>query len=393
VSVPGLARARLPRAWTAHWLRAPLAAWAASRALVLALAVAGSLAFGVPERGVDPAVPGAVALLGGWDTTWYLSIARHGYEHDIGQVGEAFSNLAFFPLLPGLMALALELGLNPAVLAIVTANLAFLGALIGFRALTAGRLGERTADRATWALALLPPAVAASQAYTEGLALALAVGAALLATRGRWALAGLVAAPAALTRPTGALAAVLVALIAVHRPGPGRIRNVALALLPSALALGVFLVWMQAARGSWTLPFAAQEAWGRGGPITGLVTAAPAELAAAWDHVIHGELTAQWTSAARDLAFGALYVWLLVRLWRSEGGLRSPWVAYSALVIALPLSSGSVISLARFGLMAFPLAWPLAQWLEGDSRRPRRAAAAAVVLTALLVAQLAIRSP
>jgi hypothetical protein len=393
VSVPGLARARLPRAWAAAGIRTPLAAWAASRALVLVLAVVGSLAFGDPERGVDPAVPGAVALLGGWDTTWYLSIARSGYEHDLGQVGEAFSNLAFFPLLPGLMLLALELGLNPAVLAIVTANLAFLGALIGFRALTAGRLGERTADRATWALALLPPAVAASQAYTEGLTLALAVAAALAATRGRWALAGLVAAPAALARPTGALAAVLVALIAVHRPGPGRARNVALALLPSALALGAFLLWMQAARGSWALPFAAQEAWGRGGPVSGLVTAAPAELAAAWDHVVHGEFTAQWTSAARDLAFGALYVWLLARLWRSEGGLRSPWVAYSALVIALPLSSGSVISLARFGLMAFPLAWPLAQWLEGDARRPRRAAAAAVVLTALLVAQLAIRSP
>jgi hypothetical protein len=291
------------------------------------------------------------------------------------------------------MALALALRLNPAVLALIVANLAFLGALLGFRALTAARVSGRAADRATWALALLPPAVAASQAYTEGLTLALTVAAALAATRGRFALAGLAAAPAALARPTGALAAVLVALIAWRWPGPGRGHRVALALLPSALALAGLLAWMQVARGSWSLPFAAQEAWGRGGPVTGLVTAGPSELAAAWDHVIHGELTAQWTSAARDLAFGALYVWLLVRLWRSEGGLRSPWVAYSALVIALPLSSGSVISLARFGLMAFPLAWPLAQWLERDERRPRLAAAAAVVLTVLFVAQLAIRSP
>jgi hypothetical protein len=393
VSVRESARARLPRARAADWARAPLAAWVASRALVLGLAVAGSLVLGVPERGVDPAVPGPVALLGGWDTTWYLSIARHGYEHDLGQVGHAFSNLAFFPLLPGVMALALALRLNPAALALIVANLAFLGALIGFRAITASRLGARTADLATWALALLPPALAVSQAYTEGLALALTVAAALAATRGRFALAGLAAAPAALTRPTGALAAVLVALIAFRQPGPGRGRNVALALLPSAIAIAAFLAWMHVARGSWTLPFIAQEAWGRGGPITGLVTAGPSELAAAWDHVIHGELTAQWTSAARDLAFGALYVWLLVRLWRSEGGLRSPWVAYSALVIALPLSSGSVISLARFGLMAFPLAWPLAQWLQRDGRRPRLAAAAAVALTVLLVAQLAIRSP
>jgi hypothetical protein len=196
-----------------------------------------------------------------------------------------------------------------------------------------------------------------------------------------------------LARPTGALAAVLVALIALRRPGPGRARDLALALVPSVLALGAFLAWMQVARGSWTLPFDAQEAWGRGGPITGLVSAAPSELSAAWRHVIHGEFNAQWTSAARDIAFGALYVCLLVRLWRSEGGLRSPWVAYSALVIALPLSSGSVISLGRFGLMAFPLAWPLADWLERDERRRVWAVAAAVVVTALLVAQLEMRSP
>ena len=63
-----------------------------------------SLLLGLPTRGVDPAVPHALALLGGWDTTWYLDIARHGYAHDTGQVGTVFTNLAFFPLLPGIMA-------------------------------------------------------------------------------------------------------------------------------------------------------------------------------------------------------------------------------------------------------------------------------------------------
>jgi len=82
-----------------------------------------------------------------------------------------------------------------------------------------------------------------------------------------------------------------------------------------------------------------------------------------------------------------------VRLWRSQGGLRSPWVAYSAAVLVVPLSSGTITSMARFGLFAFPLIWPLADWLGEDRNRALRWGAVAVAVILLLVAQLAIRSP
>lgn len=387
VALP-LALARPAPGW-----RVPLVAWAASRALVLAMGLVASLVLGLPERGVDPAVPDALALLGGWDTTWYLDVARHGYAEDVGQVGEIFTNLAFFPLLPGVMALCLAIGVNPFVGALVVSNLAFLGALAGLHALTAWRMGERAAARATWTLALLPPAVYCSLAYTEGIALACAVGAALAATRGRYVLAGLAAAAAALTRPTGALVALLVGLLALSDPAPGRLRRVAVGVLPSVVALGAFLAWLAVARGSALLPFEAQRAWDRGQLGIGLVTAAPDELSAAWDHLTSGTFTARWTAAIRELAFLALYIWLLVRLWREQGGLRSPWVAYSAAVIAVPLSSGTITSMARFGLMAFPLVWPLSDWLTAEGRRPLRWAAVAVVISGLLVAQLVMRSP
>jgi hypothetical protein len=387
VALP-LALARPAPGW-----RVPLVAWAASRALVLAMGVVASLVLGIPERGVDPAVPDALAMLGGWDTTWYLDVARHGYAEDAGQVGVIFTNLAFFPLLPGLMALCLAIGVNPFVGALVVSNLAFLGALLALHALTAWRMGERAAARATWTLALLPPAVYCSLAYTEGIALACAVGAALAATRGRYALAGLVAAVASLTRPTGALVALLVGLLALSDPSPGRLRRALAGVLPSVVALGAFLAWLAVARGSALLPFEAQRAWDRGQLGIGLVTAAPDEISAAWGHLTSGTFTARWTAAIRELAFIALYVWLLVRLWREQGGLRSPWVAYSAAVLAVPLSSGTITSMARFGLMAFPLVWPLSEWLTAEGRRPLRWAAVAVAVSALLVAQLAIRSP
>ncbi|WP_217914256.1 hypothetical protein [Miltoncostaea marina] len=370
-----------------------LRAWAASRALVLVAGLVMSLVFGLPERGVDAAVPDALALLGGWDTTWYLDIARHGYEHDLGQVGLVFTNLAFFPLVPGIMAAFLTVGINPFVGALVVSNAAFLGALLALEALTRARMGEAAARRAAWTMALLPPAAYCSLAYTEGLAIACAAGAALLATRGRWALAGVVAGAGALARPTGALAALLVGLLALQDASPGRLRRAALAVLPTVAAFAGFLAWMAVARGSWQLPFEAQRAWDRGQLGIGLVTAAPEELAAGWELVSSWHLTAAWHATARDVAFLALWGWLLARLWRAEGGLRSPWVAYSAAALAVPLSSGTVTSMARFGLMAFPLVWPLADWAAASPRRTRWAVAAAVALTLLLVAQLTQRSP
>ena len=202
----------------------PVAAWAASRALVLALALVGSLVLGIPTRGVEPQVPDALALLGGWDTTWYLDIALRGYDHDLGQLAEVYSNLAFFPLLPGLMAAGHAVGLNPFAVGVVAGNLGFLGALLALHALARPRLGERGAALATWAVALAPPAITVSLAYTEGLALALAAAAALAAVRGRFALAGLAAAGAALARPPGVLVALLVGLLALWDPSSRRYR-------------------------------------------------------------------------------------------------------------------------------------------------------------------------
>jgi hypothetical protein len=266
---------------------------------------------------------------------------------------------------------------------------------VAFRALTAPRADAATTTRAVWALALLPTAVYCSMAYTESIALLCAVLAALAAVRGRYLLAGLVAAVGSLSRPTGILVVVLIGLLALQS-SPDlaiRLRRAALTAVPSVLALAAFLAWMAAERGSALLPFQAQKAWDRGQLGIGLVTSAPGEIRAGWDHVIHGTGGAAWHATIRDLVFLALALWLVTRLWRAEGGLRSPWVAYSVVVLAVPLSSGTITSMARFSLMAFPLMWPLADWLGEDTRRVRWAVAVAVPVTVLLVLQLLMRSP
>ncbi|MFM8828740.1 MAG: hypothetical protein ACKOGE_05600 [Actinomycetota bacterium] len=395
------------------WLGVPLVAWLASRLFVTGLGVISSVSFGRAEIGLDQAVPRALNLFGSWDTTWYLDIARRGYAFDVGQVGEVFTNVAFFPLMPMIMWVALALGLNPFWVSIIVSNAMFLVALVALFNLTKGRFGHEMAVRATWVLALAPPAVAASMAYTEGAALGLAVLAGYLAWKGHFGWAGSVAAVAVLTRPTGVLAVVPVVMLAWALGEEGRRRRLVKALLPAAVVGVAFLAYMQFRQGSWALPLEAQAAWGRGQLGVGLLSLLPAKLGQALGGLFGGDLigsrdllgketiseltglsVGDWSAVVRDVLFGVIYVFLLARLWRREGGLRSPWVLYAFLVLVIPLSSGSVTSLARLGLLAYPLAWPMAEWLgEGGPGRRRWTAVAALVFIALMVAQLANQSP
>ena len=65
---------------------------------------------GLPERGVDPAVPDAGSRCSAAGTRPGTSTSPPRLAHDMGQVGEVFTNLAFFPLMPGIMAAAIGIG-------------------------------------------------------------------------------------------------------------------------------------------------------------------------------------------------------------------------------------------------------------------------------------------
>ena len=83
---------------------------------------------------------------------------------------------------------------------------------------------------------------------------------------------------------------------------------------------------------------------------------------------------------ARDLILLCLYALLLVAAARAGVGLA--WIAAGALVLVLPLFSGSVMSEGRFGLLALPAYWGLA-WL---ARRRGVELALQATCLALLVA-------
>jgi hypothetical protein len=243
---------------------------------------------------------------------------------------------------------------------VVLSNLFFLAALLVFATLSGELLGPEAGLRAARWLAVFPLGLVFSMAYPESLLILLIALCGLWLVRGRFGLAGLAAGLAALVRPEGALLA-LPALAAGWHAWPrlsARGRGLAagsVAAGPASLAaFPLYLGWALGDLHAWSQ---AQRQWGRQFRIDGVVHAfgnLPVEL--------H-----QHPWFVLDLVGLGIYATLLlVALW-----FRLPigWIALGLLVLVLPLGSGTVDSLRRFGLIALPVYWSLAlvgryRWLD-----------------------------
>jgi hypothetical protein len=209
--------------------------------------------------------------------------------------------------------------------------------------------------------------------YPEALVLAAIGLAGVFALRGRWLPTAASAAVAALARPEGALVAIPLAAIVLARRrdlGAQQLGGAVAAVLAGPVALVSFPLYL-----GWALhnPFAwqrAQTAWGRAFRIDGVLRAFERFPAAVHLH--------PWLY--RDLVFFFVYAALLALALRAA--VPKPWLAMAALVVLLPLASGSVESEGRFGLLAPPVYWGLA----AAARRPLAWRVVLALSLALLVA-------
>lgn len=331
-------------AWTP--VREIVAWWAVSRAIVLACVATlhwTNLPRGYLRKDVQGAVFGA---LGSWDGRWYDQIAHNGYLLVPGRQ----SNPAFFPLYPMLLRLGGHLGVSYTTAGIVLSNLLLLAGLLVFYRLGRHFLPERDARRAAVFAAIAPMGFAFSMVYPESLVFAGLAGAGLAALRGRWLVCAGLAAAVTLARPQGALVVIPVAA-AAWRAWPGlstRARGLAAGAIVAPLAALVSVPLYTA--DILNSPFAwsrAERAWGR---------------SFRWDGFVYafGQLPARngtdhWI--LRDALFCLAFVLLLYVAARA--GVPRAWIAAGALLVLLPVETGSFISVARFGLLALPVFWGL----------------------------------
>lgn len=208
-----------------------------------------------------------------WDAGWYLSIAGGGYDPGAA-LGEAYSNMAFFPLYPYLVRLFtfwLPESVQSATLlltaGLILSNLCFFLSLVLLYYLTSRLLGEeKIAERSVLLLISLPAAFIFSAFYTESLYLFLSLCVCAAAERDRWFISALFAALAALARANGFMIVLVPAWIYLARRGWG-LRKIGwrwlgFLLVPAALAGHFYTLYLKT--GNFFAFFEAQKAWARG---------------------------------------------------------------------------------------------------------------------------------
>ena len=295
-----------------------------------------------------------------WDFGWYARIAEYGYPPQVER------EHAFYPLWPTLLALLSPLGFSAAgaVIALPASLAAFAG--------VARLAPQGEARRAAVALAVLPFSFALVLLYPDGLALACAAWACVLARGGRVASASMLGVLAGFARPDGVLTAIPAGWLA-WRAG-GRAAGLAAAAGPVAGAVAAQAVLWRSSGDPLAFTHA-QDSWGRGKPydlISSLVDVAET------GHV----------QTLAEVAVAALAIWLCVRLWHER--MAAPWGWFAAAVLAVSLGSGSFQSIGRHALFAFPLVWMAARAAVGHERI---AVAAGVACNVALLAALWVFAP
>jgi len=214
--------------------------------------------FGTLSRGIRPQNFGVfIAGLSHWDSTWFLSIAKHGY------VSSNPDEAAFFPLYPVTMRVAgrilsaiVHAG-TPGIVSnkayflagIIISNLSFLLTLACIYLIARRNFTQRQTLRGLWLLTLFPSSYYLSAAYSESIFLLFVTAAFLLAYHQKWVWAGACIGLAVLCRNLGAFGVPSLLWLVwrdfqTHRGVKRAFRNAAAVSLIPAGCLGIYLAWL-----------------------------------------------------------------------------------------------------------------------------------------------------
>jgi hypothetical protein len=338
-AAPATAAARDTGTWKEAAL-ATLPAWVTARVVVLA-------ALGFARYLSDEVDPARATVsrtvhdgLLAWDGSWYAAIASRGY----GALSR--DALRFFPGFPvSGRVLGAVVG-DRAALLIIANVAAFVAAMLLYRLVRWERGDAPLAARSVWFLSLAPPAFVFVMAYSDALALALAIAAFLAVRRGQWWWAAAAAAGVGITRPTGMILAVPILIEAcrglsntVTRERVARV----VAVLAAPLGTLVYLTWVGATRDDLLLPYSVQATKRLHGKFANPFSTLWHAIDGLFDHRVGTALHVPW------LAVMVALVVVVCMRWPASYGV------FAALVVASSVTSTNLDSLERYGLFAFPL--------------------------------------
>ena len=321
---------------TARSGRMVIQAWLASRGLIFLVAL--FLAVSEHRSMTD--------MVSNWDVQHFTNLAQGGYWADPRGI-----LMAFFPGLPALLSLFLQLGVPVAVSGVLLST-----ACSAVAATALIRLGGPWAAIA-WLFA--PTAVFTVVPYTESLFCAAAFWAWERARADRWQAAALLAAVACTVRVSGVFLVGALLVLLVTTAGlswRGKLGRAAWLVMPVLVVLA-FATYLYTLTGSWTAWYAAQSTgWVREftWPWDSFRNTIPAVLPGAFAD--HPWWAAVFRAEMVSMAIGVLVTgWCLARRMWGEAS----WVGVQVLAFSL---SYWFFSVNRATLLWFPLWIMLARW-------------------------------
>ncbi|MFF6997708.1 hypothetical protein ACFY93_22490 [Streptomyces sp. NPDC008313] len=305
-----------------------------------------------------------LALLGhSWDSVWYLAIAADGYGRTLHyRPWLTNSDLAFFPLYPGLVrAAGAVLPVSGGTAALLVSWLATAVAACGVYAVGARLHGRAVGTALVVLWGLLPHSIVLTMAYTEPVLAAFAAWSLYAVLSGRWLWAGALAACAGLSRPNGFAVAAAVLLTAAYEAARrrGKVTHrlwTGAALAP--LGWGGYVLWVGHLKGDLLGGyFTVQRGWGSRFDF------GAGSLDFARQVLLHGG-RAVFPLAMLLVALAVLLFALLI-----ADRAPLPLVAYCGVLLVVALGgSGYFECKPRFLLPAFPLLLPPARALVRTAR-------------------------
>jgi hypothetical protein len=320
-----------------------------------------------------------------WDAGFYATIATEGY--DWFNERQPADDMAFLPLYPlatrAVMALS-GCGYSPylstcaTVSGLIVSNVALFAATVLLFMLVRGWAGATAAWHSVGLLMLSPAGVFLSGVYTEALFLLLTLLVFVALERGRFGWAVAVAILACLTRSVGIALVPALLWTAWRWPDASpaaRLGRMALALLPglvfaayifgAGLYVGLPTAYFQTYAGTWERP---------AGSVLGAFTAYFSGEQVSW---FGWQLS--WLDLLATLGFGLLGLLVLRQ--------RIAWGLYALAAIAVPVFSGTLVAMPRFGLVVFAVyAW-LGRWIAAHRWRQVLVYAAFLALLLLVTSR------
>ncbi|HLA76602.1 MAG TPA: mannosyltransferase family protein [Vicinamibacteria bacterium] len=284
-----------------------------------------------------------------WDAGWYKRIVDRGYYFEGGQ-----SNVAFFPLYPLVTKAVAKVVRNPWAAGLLVSNASLLLALFFLNGIARMYFDQEGAQRSLVYLLVFPTSFFFSAYYSEALFLLTTATSFYFYLKARYFWCGRFGLLATMTRPTGV--ALFIAFLLGYlwnkraRPSQMNARILWILLIPCGLLVFMAILWAQV--GDPMAFVKGQEGWGRSFTFP---------LRTLLDEYAHIDFSFPRdlgnTDILMSLITSLLFLVLpLLLLGRCDVSL----ILYSLLLVLMPLSTGRVLSMMRFEVVAFPAFFALA---------------------------------